>query len=178
MHKPIVEQPQYSMLCRERFEKEYRRIFSEYKYGTTIWSPVAGGLLTGKYNDGIIPEGSRYSSKDLNFVWEQYMGPEKKEKTLKVLNNLGAYAKELGYTQAQLALAWAIANKDVSTCLLGFTRLSQVEENLKAMELYYKWNADIEKRCEEILGTAPEKEMDWRKWCPMEQRRTEAIKYF
>jgi len=64
------------------------------------------------------------------------MGPENKEKTLKILNQLGDIAKDLGYTQAQLSLAWAIANKDVSTCILGFTRLSQVEENLKALELY------------------------------------------
>ena len=62
LHKPIVEQPQYSMISRNKFENEYRRIFSEYKYGSTIWSPLAGGILTGKYNDGIIPEGSRYDN--------------------------------------------------------------------------------------------------------------------
>jgi aryl-alcohol dehydrogenase-like predicted oxidoreductase len=63
LHKPIVEQPQYSMLVRDAFEKDYRRLFSEYKYGTTIWSPLAGGILAGKYNDGVAPEGSRYSAR-------------------------------------------------------------------------------------------------------------------
>ena len=62
LHKPVVEQPQYSMLVRDKFEKEYRRIFGEYKYGSTIWSPLAGGILTGKYNDGNIPAGSRYET--------------------------------------------------------------------------------------------------------------------
>ena len=99
LHKPIVEQPQYSMLARDRFEKEYRRLYSEYRYGTTIWSPLASGILTGKYNDGNIPAGSRFDThKDIDFVWNTYMGPEKKDSTLITLNNLGKYAKELGYT--------------------------------------------------------------------------------
>jgi voltage-dependent potassium channel beta subunit len=138
LHKPIVEQCQYSMLVRDRFENEYRRLFSENKYGTTIWSPLAGGILAGKYNDGVIPEGSRYDNHKafLDPIWAKYMGEGKKEATLKKLNALGDLAKENGYSQAQLALAWTIASSDVSTCILGFTRLSQVEENLKAMELY------------------------------------------
>jgi len=74
LHKPIVEQPQYNMLIRDRFEKEYRRVFSEYKYGTTIWSPLAGGILAGKYNDGTQPEGSRYKNAENNvgMIWEKY----------------------------------------------------------------------------------------------------------
>jgi voltage-dependent potassium channel beta subunit len=125
LHKPIVEQAQYSMLVRDRFEKEYRRIFAEYRYGTTIWSPLAGGILTGKYNDGNTPEDSRYANqKSLDRIWVQYFGEGKKEGTLKKLNALGDLAKELGYTQAQLGLAWAIANKDVSTCILGFTKIA------------------------------------------------------
>jgi aryl-alcohol dehydrogenase-like predicted oxidoreductase len=76
LHKPIVEQPQYSMFIRNRFENEYRRIFSEYKYGSTIWSPLAGGILTGKYNDGNIPEGSRFDNHKwlMDFAWEGFMG--------------------------------------------------------------------------------------------------------
>ena len=70
LHKPIVEQPQYSMLARQKFENEYRLVFQEYKYGTTIWSPLAGGILSGKYNDGNIPEGSRYDNhKMLDTIW-------------------------------------------------------------------------------------------------------------
>ena len=83
------------------------------------------------------------------------------------LNALADLAKELGYTQAQLALAWAISNTDVSTCLLGFSRVSQVEENLKSLELYKKWNEDIEKKVRDILDNEPEVTMDFRRWAPM-----------
>jgi len=113
------------MVQRNLVEKEYRRLFSEYKYGTTIWSPLAGGILTGKYNDGNVPEGSRYDKhKDfLKDTWNRYFGATKKEDTLKKLTALADLAKELGFTQAQLALAWCLANQDVSTVILGFTRL-------------------------------------------------------
>jgi len=87
------------MLCRDRFEKEYRRLFSEAHYGTSIWSPLAGGILSGKYNDGNIPEGSRYDNhKILDRIWKLHMQDGKKEGTLKKLNALAALAKELGYT--------------------------------------------------------------------------------
>ena len=159
------------MLARDNFEKNYRRLFSEYRYGTTVWSPLAGGILSGKYNDGNIPSGSRYDTqKQLDYLWQKYMTNDK-DKTIAMLQKLGALAAEYGFTQAQLALAWAVANQDVSTCILGFSRLEQVDENLKAVELLAKWNEDIEKRCREILGNDPEPEMDWRKWSPMTQRR-------
>lgn len=166
------------MIRRELLEKEYRRLFSENKYGTTIWSPLQGGILTGKYNDGSIPEGSRYDKHGdfLKDTWNKYFGPTKKEQTLVMLNKLNEIAKEAGYTQAQLALAWCMANKDVSTVLLGFTRLEQIDENLKALELYKKWNDDIEKKVEEVLNNAPEPDLDWRKWTPLESRRKEAMR--
>jgi len=88
------------MIWRDRFEKEYRRLFSEFKYGTTIWSPLAGGILTGKYNDGNIPEGSRYVKHDIESIWNRYMGPGKKENTLVILNKLGDLAAELGVKQS------------------------------------------------------------------------------
>eukprot|EP00347_Sterkiella_histriomuscorum_P013781 403363388 len=175
LHKPIVEQCQYNMIVRDNFEKGFRRIFSEYKYGTTVWSPLAGGILSGKYNDGNIPTGSRYDNhKYLDSLWQKYMEKDK-ENTIKLLQNLGDYAKTLGYTQAQLALAWAVVNQDVSTCILGFSKLEQVDENLKAIELVIKWNEDIEKKVREILGNEPEPDMDWRKWSPMPQRRDLAL---
>lgn len=177
LHKPIVEQPQYNMLHRAKFENEYRFLFQEYRYGTTIWSPLAGGILAGKYNDGNIPEGSRYDNhKMLDAIWQKHMGPDAKEATLKKLNALADIAKEVGYTQAQLSLAWAIANGDVSTCILGFTRVSQVEENLKALDLYYKWTPELEKKVRDVLGTDPEAVMDWRSWAPMKNRRDDALK--
>ena len=102
LHKPIVEQPAYSLVRRNIVEKDYRRLFAEYKYGTTIWSPLAGGILTGKYNDGNIPEGSRYDKhKDfLKDTWNGVFGESKKEDTIRKLTALADLAKELGFTQA------------------------------------------------------------------------------
>ena len=181
LHKPIVEQPQYNMLIRDQFEREYRRLFSENKYGTTIWSPLAGGILSGKYNDGVTPEGSRYDARKgngfINAFWVKFFGNGAKESSLKKLKALGALAQDLGFSQAQLALAWTIANKDVSTCILGFTKLTQVEENLKALELYYKWTPEIEKKVRDILGNDPEPVQDWRTWQPLPNRRDEAITF-
>lgn len=179
LHKPIVEQPQYSMFYRSVFEREYRRIFSEYKYGTTIWSPLAGGILSGKYNDGNTPADSRYGNPKNQFVnnsWNNYFGEGKKEGTIKKLQALAGIAKELECTQAQLALAWAIANGDVSTCILGFTKITQVEENLKALEIYYKWTPEIERKIREVIDNEPETTLSWRTWAPLKQRRDEALK--
>lgn len=88
------------MLCRENFEKNYRRIFEEYKYGSTVWSPLSGGILSGKYNDGVIPEGSRYKTHKLDNVWIRYFNEKVKDDTISKLTALGDLAKELGYTQA------------------------------------------------------------------------------
>ena len=88
------------MLVRDRFEIDYRPVFERYGLGTTTWSPLAQGILSGKYNDGVIPEDSRFATDPMsaNMVWQWYFGPDKREKTLQVLNNLAAVAKELGYT--------------------------------------------------------------------------------
>ncbi len=163
LHKPIVEQPQYSMLVRERFEKEYSGLFNSNRIGSTIWSPLAGGLLTGKYNQGI-PEGSRFDSDNplLKGIFEREFTGASKEKNLKILNSLADVAKELGCSQAQLALAWTFANKNVSVCLFGATRIEQVEENLKALDVYKKFTPEILAKIETILGNAPEPAMDFR----------------
>jgi aryl-alcohol dehydrogenase-like predicted oxidoreductase len=113
------------MVRRPLVEKDYRRLYSEYKYGTTIWSPLQGGILTGKYNDGAKPEGSRYDKHGdfLKDTWNSYFNEEKKDSTIKMLKALDDLAKENGFTMAQLALAWCLANTDISTVLLGFTRI-------------------------------------------------------
>eukprot|EP00349_Pseudokeronopsis_sp_Brazil_P006793 CAMPEP_0202964660 /NCGR_PEP_ID=MMETSP1396-20130829/8738_1 /ASSEMBLY_ACC=CAM_ASM_000872 /TAXON_ID= /ORGANISM="Pseudokeronopsis sp., Strain Brazil" /LENGTH=154 /DNA_ID=CAMNT_0049686913 /DNA_START=457 /DNA_END=918 /DNA_ORIENTATION=- len=154
------------MLKRDRFEKEYRWIFEKHRHGSTVWSPLAGGILAGKYNDGNIPEGSRYDSKEgmINSIWNSYMGEGVRAKTIDKLQKLAALAKETGYSQAQLALAWVIASKDVSTALLGFTKVSQVEENLKALELYRKWTPELEKKVNDILETDPAPDVNFRTW--------------
>lgn len=120
--KPVVEQPQYNLLERDNMEVKYRRLFEAGQLGTTIWSPLAGGVLTGKYNNGI-PEGSRYDKNpDLVRLMNKYFCVEKKDKTIAALNKFGDLAKELDCTLAQLAMAWVISNPDVSCALTGASR--------------------------------------------------------
>ena len=113
------------MLWRDRFEKEYEFIFRELKYGTTIWSPLASGILTGKYNSGEMVKGTRLDSDSaiMKTIWSRYFNEKAKPHTIEKLNKLGEIAKGLGYSQAQLALAWAGANQDVSTVLVGASKL-------------------------------------------------------
>jgi aryl-alcohol dehydrogenase-like predicted oxidoreductase len=100
-HKPIVEQPQYNMLVRKRFEGEYAHLFATTGYGTTIWSPLASGLLTGKYDEGEIPEGSRFDlQKSLGMIYARWFGEGKKEKTMATFKGLKAIAVEAGCSQA------------------------------------------------------------------------------
>jgi aryl-alcohol dehydrogenase-like predicted oxidoreductase len=167
LHKPIVEQCEYSMLRRDNMEKGLRRVFESYKLGTTVWSPLASGILSGKYNDGNVPEDSRFGAKKIgggdieNWVWTKYMDPKIKDDTCKKLRALADLAKEHGYTQPQMCLAWVIANTDVSTAILGFSRVSQIEENLKAIEMMDKWTPELDAKCTEILANSPEFDMDW-----------------
>jgi len=111
------------MIQRDAIEKDYVALFDDYGLGTTIWSPLASGVLTGKYNEEI-PEDSRMSKDRFAFVFKQYFGDQAKEKTLKTLIGISEIAKKLGCSMAQLALAWAIKSKDVTTCLLGATKVS------------------------------------------------------
>jgi voltage-dependent potassium channel beta subunit len=171
-HKPIVEQPQYNMLVRKRFEGEYAHLFAETGYGTTIWSPLAMGLLTGKYDSGEIPEGSRFSLQEyLGSYFKKYFGEGEKEKTQAKFAALKEIATELGGTQAQLALAWACANKDVSVALCGFTKMEQFEDNIGALKMLEKWTPEIEARVNAILNNAPEAEINFRERVPIPNRR-------
>ena len=127
LHEPIADQCQYHALHRERPEEGYRPVYEDYGYGTTIWSPLAGGVLTGKYNEGVAPEGSRYNDNSFakNAIWPSYFGTDElKEKNTKILKGLKEIADEVGCTQAQLAIAWVIVNKDISTCIFGATKVS------------------------------------------------------
>mmetsp|Transcript_4616 Transcript_4616/g.3120 ORF Transcript_4616/g.3120 Transcript_4616/m.3120 type:complete len:177 (+) Transcript_4616:637-1167(+) len=167
------------MLVRDTFEKEYRDLFISHKTGTTIWSPLASGLLAGKYNDGNIPEASRFSS-DSDFIkglYNRYLSADKKEATVAKFNKLAELAKELGVSQVQLCLAWAISNTDVSVALLGFSRVSQVEENLKCIDLYHRWTPEIDAKIEAILENKPDPVMDFNAnpWVPTKGRRAEAL---
>jgi len=171
--KPITEQPQYNMLVREKLESEFVPLFEEYKLGTTVWSPLAGGLLTGKYNDEV-PKESRVANADaaVKKIYDKMFFDEKiYEKRRKALKELAELAKELGCTQAQLALAWVIYNKDVSCALFGASSLAQVDDNMKAIDIYKKLTPEILERIEKILETRPERKMNWKSWQPFPARR-------
>jgi len=177
--KPIADQCEYSPLVRENFEKNLRPAFEDYKYGTTIWSPLAGGILTGKYNDGTIPEGTRYKDNEFaaSVVWNKYFGVGKKEKTLKVLNAFKEIADETGCTMAQLALAWCIVNKDVSTCIFGASKVEQLEENIKALKVAIDWCEDLEKKINDALDNEPTPVIDFNVWKPRVPRRGVRVDY-
>lgn len=149
---PVVEQPQYNMFVRERFEKEYAPLYKLYNYGTTIWSPLAQGILTGKYNDGI-PSDSRFAtiSKDDASKFET---SETKAQIEKV-RGLTKIAEKLGGSMASLALAWTIKNPHVSVAILGATKASQITENVKCLELLPKMSEDVMKEIEEVLANKP-----------------------
>jgi len=125
---PVMEQPQYSLLARERFEKEYASVFTDYGYGSTIWSPLASGVLSGKY-DGGVPAGSRLSQQSYDWLKDRLITPDNIAK----VKALEPIAKELGVTRAQLAIAWGLKNPNVSTVITGATRPEQVTENMKAL---------------------------------------------
>lgn len=148
---PSMEQPQYNMFVRDRFEKEYAPLYSELGYGTTIWSPLASGVLTGKYNDGI-PEGSRVTAKGMEWLKDAAITPERIEKVRK----LQPIADELGCSLAQLGLAWCLTNPNVSTVITGASRAAQVTENMKALEVAPKLTPEILDAIEGVLENKPE----------------------
>ncbi len=155
LEPPQFEQPQYNMLTRNRFECEYHPLYaSPYNLGTTIWSPLASGILTGKYNDGI-PENSRMTQAGyewLGGVLEKHIASGAIEK----IKRLSDYATErLNCTMAQLALAWCLKNPNVSTVLLGATRPEQLEENLGCLPVVLRLRENHMEEIEDILGTKP-----------------------
>ena len=152
---PVVEQPQYNAFHRERFEVEYAPLFKQHGYGTTIWSPLASGLLTGKYNDGI-PEDSRFATNKAFFenTVKQLKSPEGQAKIEKV-RKLTAVAERLGAKVSQLSLAWAAKNPNVSTVILGATKIEQLLDNLAAIPLIDKLTPEIMEEIETILDNKP-----------------------
>ncbi|TCV94007.1 voltage-dependent potassium channel beta subunit [Luteibacter rhizovicinus] len=131
LHAPSMEQPQYNLLHRERVEIEYEPLYERYGMGTTIWSPLASGLLTGKYNDGV-PNDSRLGHPD--FAWLRDRLLNDGGAGLKSVRKLAAIAGDLGMSLTQLALVWCLKNPNVSTVMLGASRKSQLEDNLGAID--------------------------------------------
>lgn len=135
---PICEQPHYNMLHRKRVEHDLVPLYDRYKLGLTTWSPLASGLLTGKYSNGTIPEGSRFSVPRYQSLKDGILT----EENLKSINNLQPLADSVGCSSAQLALAWCIANKNVSTVLTGATKMKQLLENIEAVKLVSKFESN------------------------------------
>ena len=145
LHKPVMEQPQYNLFHRQRVEDEYSRLYDDMQLGLTTWSPLASGLLTGKYRDGI-PKASGGAMDDLSFL----RAAPTDEKKHAAVGQLSAIAKELGGNVAQLAIAWVNKNPRVSTVILGASKLSQLQDNHGELELTPKLTPDILARMDEI----------------------------
>jgi aryl-alcohol dehydrogenase-like predicted oxidoreductase len=146
-----MEQPQYNMFARELFEQEYAPLYRDLGHGATVFSPLAAGLLTGKYNDGV-PEGSRLALGEYGWLKDMIITPERIEKA----RQLAPVADELGCSMAQLGLAWCLKNPDVSSLITGASRPEQITENLKALEVVPKLAPDVLGRIDGILlGDAP-----------------------
>jgi len=148
---PQVEQPEYNLFKRQKMEVDYYTIFKNVGMGTTIWSPLASGLLTGKYNDGV-PEGSRLALEGFEWLKDRTLSDEK----IGRVRNLGNLAKELGTSLATLSIAWCIKNNNVTTAILGATKEEQLLENLKALEVLPKLTDEVMTKIDEIMGTKPE----------------------
>lgn len=154
---PTMEQPQYNMFHRERVEREYAPLYEDMGLGTTTFSPLASGLLTGKYNDGI-PDDSRLATEGYEWLRDQVLVEERIEK----VRQLSEVADELNCTTAQLALAWCLQNDDVSTVITGASTPHQVEENMNALHVADQINPDIVSRIEVILDNKPEPSPNFR----------------
>lgn len=159
LNPPTMEQPQYNMFHRDRVEVEYAPLYNDIGLGTTIWSPLASGVLTGKYAQGI--KDGRLSLPGYEWLREMYENEEGRERINKV-ENLRPIAADLGASLAQLALAWTLKNPRVSTVITGASKASQVGENMKALDIVPKLDAGIMDRIEEVLGNKPEEPRNWR----------------
>ena len=147
LHKPIVEQPVYNLFERERFGPEYDAVYEDYGYGSTTWSPLASGFLTGKYNDGI-PEGSRGAVSKYDWLEEQLTS---KERIAKV-RALAPLAQDMGASLAQFSIAWCLQNPYVSSVMTGATRVEQVHENMQALEFVDRFTPEVKGEIDKIFG--------------------------
>lgn len=154
LEPPTMEQPQYNMFYRERVEVEYHPLYEQYGLGTTIWSPLASGFLTGKYNDGI-PEDSRVNLEGYEWLKEQLLSEEGQRK-LQTVSKLADVAADLGTTMPRLAIAWCLRNPDVSTVITGASKVSQIHDNMQSMDVLDSLTDDVQARIEAILDNKPE----------------------
>ena len=145
-----MEQPQYNLLHRQRVEEEYASLYAEAGLGTTIWSPLASGLLTGKYNDGIGAD-SRLGQPSLEWLQEAVLG-DRADDRLGKARRFTALSAELGHAPAPLAIAWCLRNPNVSSVILGASRVSQLEQNLRALDVLAQVDEQAWQQVEAIFG--------------------------
>lgn len=146
-----MEQPQYNLFHRKRVEDEYARLYEDIGLGLTTWSPLASGLLTGKYRSGV-PQGSRAELPNYAFLKESLVDPRKNA----IVGKLQAVADELDCTLAQLALAWALKNPRVSSVITGASQPAQLQENMKAIDVVGKMTTQVMEKIDAIVGDAVE----------------------
>jgi aryl-alcohol dehydrogenase-like predicted oxidoreductase len=147
---PVMEQPQYNMFERHKMEMDYLPVFRNVGLGTTIWSPLAAGFLTGKYNNGI-PADSRLAIEGFDWLKARWIQDAKLQK----VKQLGELAQKLQVSLAALAIAWTIKNPNVTTAILGATKTEQLQENLKALDAYMLLTPEIMQEIEKILQNKP-----------------------
>jgi len=147
LHRPVTEQSQYNILERKKVEKEYARINADFNYGNTIWSPLASGLLTGKYKDGI-PEDSRAALEGYGWLAGRLSDAE----AIARVEKLRPIADRLDCTMAQLSLAWCTKNPHVSTVITGASKVSQVEQNFGALDVIPLLTDDVKEEMEAAIG--------------------------
>lgn len=148
---PIVEQPEYNMFVRNKVEVEFSQIYKTVGLGTTIWSPLASGILSGKYNDQF-PDGTRLGMEGLEWLKERNLTQERINAVLELTN----LAKELGLSLPVMSLAWCLKNPNVSTVILGASKLPQLQENMQALAAQELLTAEVMQRIENILNNKPE----------------------
>ena len=147
LHKPVVEQPQYNLFTRDRVEKEYARLYEDIGLGLTTWSPLASGLLTGKYLEGV-PQGSRAALPGYEWLQKEVTDKDRNTK----VQQLKIVADELGATLAQLSLAWCATNPHVSSVITGASRVEQVRENLGALEVIERLSPEVLERIDQVMA--------------------------
>lgn len=161
LRPPLMDQPQYNMFHRDKVESEFQPLYDDIGLGTTIWSPLASGLLTGKYNDGI-PEDSRLSMDQYEWLKESLLDSEEGKERLRKVGELADVADEIGISMPHLALAWCLKNKNVSTVITGASKPEQVKENMEAIDKVDLLTDDVIKKIESILDNKPAGPKDFR----------------
>jgi voltage-dependent potassium channel beta subunit len=161
LRPPLMDQPQYNMFHRDKVEREFARLYDEIGLGTTIWSPLASGMLTGKYNDGV-PDDSRLSLEKYNWLRERLLESDEGRQQLEKVKKLAKITDDIGISMPELALAWCLKNPNVSTVITGASRPEQVQQNMKAIDHADKLTDDVMQKIEEILDNKPNDEQDFR----------------